>query len=122
MVIRGGLITLTLGLFAFAFLPLGFVSFYTAGCLVGAGLASLLGSPLRHAAMSVAGPAHRGVSQGLMSLALHTGQIVGAATIGAFIASQPAAETGFSTAMFWLACLALLAAAIRIRQASPSRS
>jgi MFS family permease len=121
-VIRGGLVTLALGLFAFAFFPIGFVSFYAAGCLVGAGLASLLGSPLRHAAMSAAGPAHRGVSQGLMSLSLHTGQIVGAATIGAFIASQPEAESGFRSAMLGLGCIAVVAAMIRIRQASHARS
>lgn len=122
IVIRMGLITLTGGLFVFALAPLGLVSFYAAGCLVGAGLASLLGSPLRHAAMSAAGPENRGVAQGLMSLALHSGQIIGAASIGAFIAAAPAAQSGFSSAMFWLACIAAVAITVRIRQPAGLRS
>ncbi|MGD8322950.1 MAG: MFS transporter [Gammaproteobacteria bacterium] len=121
-VIRIGLVTLTSGLLVFAIAPFGLSSFYAAGCLVGAGLAALLGSPLRHAALAAAGPEHRGVGQGLMSLALHSGQIVGAAAIGAFIAAQPAGQTGFRTAMFWLACIAAVAVAIRIRQPRPAHS
>lgn len=122
IVIRAGLVTLTAGLLVFAYAPLDLVGFYAAGCLVGAGLASLLGSPLRHAALSVSGPHNRGVSQGLMSLALNTGQIAGAAAIGALIAAQPRDQAGFRSAMLWLACVAALAVVVRIRPADSAGS
>jgi MFS family permease len=122
IVIRSGLMTLVCGLMVFALVPFGQTTFYLAGCLVGAGLAALLGSPLRHAALSAAGPENRGGGQGLMSLALHAGQIVGATAIGAFVASQPSAQTGFRTAMFWLACIAVAAMLLRIGQPEARRS
>lgn len=114
-VIRAGLLILLAGVAVFALLPIALFSFYAAGCLIGAGLAALLGAPLRHAALSAAPAEHRGIGQGLMSLALHTGQIAGAAAIGAFMAAETAAASGFRAAMFWLACLVVLACALSTR-------
>lgn len=116
LVIRAGLGALTAGLLVFALAPFGLVSFYTAGGLVGAGLAALLGSPLRHAALSAAGADNRGVGQGLMSLALHTGQIIGAAAIGALIAAAATVPDGFGLAMLWLAGFAAIAILVKIGQ------
>lgn len=115
IVIRAGMVTLTIGLLIFAIAPIALGSFYLAGICVGAGLASLLGAPLRHAALEAAGESNRGAGQGFMSLALHTGQIVGAATIGAFIAAQSEAAAGFATAMLYLCCITALTLLIRIR-------
>lgn len=115
VVIRTGLVVLTGGLLVFALVPVAIWSFYTAGCLVGAGLAALLGAPLRHAALSATPRTLRGLGQGLMSLALQSGQIVGAAAIGAFMAAAPASQTGFRSAMLGLACIGGLAGILSAR-------
>jgi predicted MFS family arabinose efflux permease len=115
VVIRAGLLLLICGLLVYALLPLTIVNFYLAGCIVGTGLASLLGAPLRHAALAATQGRHRGIGQGLMSLTLHAGQITGAAAIGAFMAAQPAAHLGFSAAMLWLAGIVAIAGALSTR-------
>lgn len=114
-VIRAGLVLLIAGLLAFALLPLTITNFYLAGCIVGAGLASLLGAPLRHAALAATPGAQRGIGQGLMSLTLQTGQILGAAAIGAIMAAQPATQGGFRSAMLLLAFIAAIAAIVSAR-------
>ncbi len=114
-VIRAGLVLLIAGLIAFALLPLTITNFYLAGCIVGAGLASLLGAPLRHAALAATPGAQRGIGQGLMSLTLQTGQILGAAAIGAIMAAQPATQGGFRSAMLLLAFIAAIAAIVSAR-------
>lgn len=114
-VIRAGLVLLIAGLLAFALLPLTIANFYLAGCIVGAGLASLLGAPLRHAALAATPGAQRGIGQGLMSLTLQTGQILGAAAIGAIMAAQPATQGGFRSAMLLLAFIAAIAAIVSAR-------
>jgi MFS family permease len=115
IVIRVGLLILLCGLLVFSLMPLTILSFYLAGCLVGIGLASLLGAPLRHAALAATADAHRGIGQGLMSMALHTGQISGAAAIGAMMAAQSAAQSGFQSAMLGLACIAGFAGLLSTR-------
>jgi MFS family permease len=115
IVIRAGLVLLIAGLLAFALLPLTVTNFYLAGCIVGAGLASLLGAPLRHAALAATPGAQRGIGQGLMSLTLQTGQILGAAAIGAIMAAQPATQEGFRSAMLLLAFVAGIAAIVSAR-------
>jgi MFS family permease len=115
VVIRAGLVLLVAGLLAFALLPLTVTNFYLAGCIVGAGLASLLGAPLRHAALAATPGAQRGIGQGLMSLTLQTGQILGAAAIGAIMAAQPATQGGFRSAMLLLAFIAGIAAVVSAR-------
>ena len=54
-VIQVGMACTTIGLVLFASLPLGTLSFYVSGLLVGFGLASLLGAPLRYVALQEGG-------------------------------------------------------------------
>ena len=115
VVIRAGLLVLICGLLFFSLLPLTVANFYLAGCVVGGGLAALLGAPLRHAALAATGGENRGVGQGLMSLTLQSGQIVGAAAIGAVIAAAPAMQVGFRSAMLLLALAAGIASILSAR-------
>jgi len=119
-VIRVGLLILIAGLLVFSLLPLTVVNFYLAGCIVGSGLAALLGAPLRHAALAATRGENRGVGQGLMSLTLQSGQIVGAAAIGAFIAAQPVMQAGFRSAMLLLAAAVGIASILSARLRSGS--
>jgi len=120
VVIRAGLLILISGLLGFSLLPLTVVNFYLAGCVVGSGLAALLGAPLRHAALAATRGENRGVGQGLMSLTLQSGQIVGAAAIGAFIAAQPVMQAGFRSAMLLLAAAVGIASILSARLRSSS--
>ena len=115
LVIRAGLIILAAGTVTFAVPPLTLTRFYVAGLLVGGGLAALLGAPLRHAALAATPAGHRATGQGLMSLALHAGQIVGAAAIGALLAAAPLGQAGFRDAMFMLSALVVAAALVSAR-------
>jgi EmrB/QacA subfamily drug resistance transporter len=105
-VIQTGLILTTLGLAMFGLLPLGYGTFYFGGALVGLGLSSLLGAPLRYVVLQEAGDAQRGAGQGLLTLFLSIGQLVGSAAIGGIAASAVDATGGYATALLVLAAVA----------------
>jgi MFS family permease len=87
-VVQGGLALTVLGLALFAWLPLNLVSFYSAGAIVGFGLSGLLGAPLRYIMLQEAGETRRGAGQGLLTLFLNVGQVVGSAVIGGVAGSN----------------------------------
>jgi MFS family permease len=109
-VIQAGLTLSAAGLVVFGTAPMGFASFYAAGMLVGLGLSSLLGAPLRYVVLQEAGEARRGAGQGLLTLFLSAGQLVGAAAIGGIAASAASAATGYPAALLsaGVACAATL--------------
>ena len=71
-----GTIILTIGLIAIAIYPHNLILFITAGCLVGVGMVTIIGAPLRYIVLSEAKPTERGA-----------GQLIGGALIGGVIAS-----------------------------------
>lgn len=105
-VIQSGLILTALGLAMFGLLPIGYGTFYLGGALVGLGLSSLLGAPLRYVVLQEAGDAQRGAGQGLLTLFLSIGQLVGSAAIGGIAASAIDATGGYATALLVLAAVA----------------
>jgi MFS family permease len=105
-VIQTGLILTALGLAMFGLLPLTYGTFYFGGGLVGLGLSSLLGAPLRYVVLQEAGEAQRGAGQGLLTLFLSIGQLVGSAAIGGIAASAVDATGGYATALLVLAAVA----------------
>ena len=58
------------------------------GALVGFGMSALLGAPLRYIALQEAGESRRGAGQGLLTLCVSIGQLVGAAMIGGVVGSR----------------------------------
>ncbi len=105
-VIQTGLMLTALGLAIYGLVPLSYGSFYTAGALVGLGLSSLLGAPLRYIVLQEAGDKQRGAGQGLLTLFLSIGQLVGSAAIGGIAASAVDATGGYATALLVLAAVA----------------
>lgn len=81
--------------------------FYTGGCMLGMGLAFLLGAPLRYIINSELGRDNRAVGQGVVTLSTSTGQILSAALIGGVIASFSTSFLGFQTALGLLVFVAL---------------
>ena len=106
------------GLMLFRWLPPGTASFYVAGIAVGFGLSSLLGAPLRFAALEEGGESSRGASQGLLTFSLGIGRLFGLSLIGSIAAGAVSAAAGYRQSMFAIAlaaCVALLASA-RLRK------
>ncbi|HEX7081224.1 MAG TPA: MFS transporter [Gammaproteobacteria bacterium] len=109
-VIQAGLVLTGAGLATFHVQPLGIGTFYTAGALVGLGLAALLGAPLRYVVLRESGESRRGAGQGLLTLFLSAGQLVGSAAIGAVAGSTAHASAGYASALLSLAgaCVVVL--------------
>ncbi|WP_428097079.1 MFS transporter [Candidatus Rariloculus sp.] len=114
-VIQLGLLLTVTGLFLFALLPLTRLNFYGAGVCVGFGLSGLLGAPLRYVALKEAGPERKGAGQGLLTLFLSTGRIVGASVIGGVVASGANELSGYREALLYLAIIGAFAFGISFR-------
>ena len=93
----------------FAWLPLNTVSFYAAGGAIGFGLSGLLGAPLRYITLQEAGESRRGAGQGLLTLFLSVGQLVGSAVIGGVVGSNANQLGGYRHALLTVAIACLVA-------------
>ena len=100
------------GLLLVAFLPATLVSFYMSGGIIGVGLSALLGSSLRYIMLNEAPPDERGAAQGVLTLFTSMGQLLGAAAVGAIIASHNGAAEGYSSAFAALGVFMLLLASV----------
>jgi MFS family permease len=98
-VVQGGLSLTAVGLVLLALAPLDLVSFYSAGAVIGFGLSALLGAPLRYITLQEAGEERRGSGQGLLTLCVSVGQLVGSALIGGLVGSTADALGGYRHAL-----------------------
>jgi MFS family permease len=97
-VILGGTALQTGGLLAIAAMPASRAAFYGGSVAIGLGLAVLLGSALSYILLEESKAEERTVVQGLNTLSLGVGQLVGGALIGAVAASATGAAGGYATA------------------------
>lgn len=72
--------------------------FLLSGVLVGCGLSSLLGAPIRYIMLNESAPADRSVAQGIVTLSGSIGQLTGSALVGAVAASTGGSAAGYSNA------------------------
>ena len=116
-VVQLGLVLTLAGLLLFALLPLDWRNFYLSGALVGFGMSALLGAPLRYIALHEAGDQRRGAGQGLLTLCVSVGQLVGAAMIGGVVGSASDALPGYrhSLLTFAGACAVALMLSVALR-------
>lgn len=123
-VIQLGMTATICGLLLFALLRLDMLGFYVAGIVIGFGLASLLGAPLRYVALEEGGETNRGASQGLLTVCLSTGRLFGASLTGGVAASAAVAVSGYRRAMISIAvaCVAALIASAWLRRRQPDGS
>ncbi len=82
-----GTLILTIGLIAIAVYPNDFLLFIVAGCLVGVGMVTIIGAPLRYIVLTEAKPTERGAGQAIVNMLSSAGQLIGGALIGGIIAS-----------------------------------
>jgi MFS family permease len=108
-VVQLGLALTVAGLLLFGLLPLDWPNFYLSGALVGFGMSALLGAPLRYIALHESGEERRGAGQGLLTLCISVGQLVGAAIIGGVVGSASHALLGFRHSLLAMAAACALA-------------
>jgi MFS family permease len=113
-VVQLGLACTVLGLALFGLLPLDWRSFYVSGVLVGLGMSGLLGAPLRYIVLQEAGAERRGAGQGLLTLCVSIGQLVGAAVIGGVGGSARAVLPGYRQSLLAVAAACLLALVLSV--------
>ncbi|WP_296882484.1 MFS transporter [uncultured Methanobrevibacter sp.] len=82
-----GTLMLTAGLIAIAVYPNNLILFIVAGTLIGVGLVTIIGAPLRYIVLTEAKPTERGAGQAIVNMLSSAGQLIGGALIGGIIAS-----------------------------------
>lgn len=82
-----GTLIMTFGLIAIAVWPDNFILFIGAGCLIGVGMVTIIGAPLRYIVLTEAKPQERGAGQAIVNMLSSAGQLIGGALIGGVIAS-----------------------------------
>lgn len=86
-IMAAGTIIMTIGLIAITVYPENLIFFIIAGCLVGIGMVTIIGAPLRYIVLSEAKPTERGAGQAIVNMLSSAGQLIGGALIGGIIAS-----------------------------------
>ena len=99
---------LVIGLFMLSTLGSSFYLFIISGMVIGLGLSSVLGSPLRYIMLSESPASQRAAGQALININSSVGQLVGGALIGAVIASQGGTALGYQSAYLLIACIAIV--------------
>ena len=82
-----GTLILTFGLIVIAVYPHNMILFIAAGCLIGVGMVTIIGAPLRYIVLREAKPTERGAGQAIVNMLSSAGQLIGGALIGGVIAS-----------------------------------
>ena len=82
-----GTLMMTAGLIAIAIYPNNMIFFIIAGCLIGVGMVTIIGAPLRYIVLSEAKPQERGAGQAIVNMLSSAGQLIGGALIGGVIGS-----------------------------------
>lgn len=99
--------------------------FYVSGTLIGLGLAALLGSSLRYVMLNEAPADQRAAAQGILTLFTSVGQLLGAAFVGAVVASHNGSTSGYDVAFdllgVFMILLAVVSAGLKSRKAEISQ-
>lgn len=107
LMITGGF-TLAVGLLIFSLFGNLFSFFVLSGVLIGLGLSSLLGAPVRYIMLNEFPEKERASGQGLININSSAGQLVGGALIGSVIASFGGGVIAYESAYLILAVSAVI--------------
>lgn len=114
VVILLGTTLLAGGMILVGFAGVSLMLFYLAAALVGLGLSTLLGAPLRYIMLNEASPGERAAAQGALTLFTSVGQLVGGALVGAVAASEGGGVGGYETAYLVVGVIAAALAALAL--------
>ena len=115
-----GLALTAAGFFCIQFSTHGKIYFYSGGVLIGFGLSILAGSSLRYIMLNEVGPEDRAVTQGMLTIFISLGQLIGAAIIGVMVASNANSE-GYLTVFMYQAILVVIMILPALRLKSKSQ-
>ncbi|MGB7962572.1 MAG: MFS transporter, partial [Propionicimonas sp.] len=122
-VITAGISVMSLGMLLLSQASASLAAFSGAGVLIGLGLASLLGAPIRYVTLNETTRQERSSAQGLVGVFTGLGQLVGSAVVGAVAASTSSTSTGYDAAFGLIGILGimLLAAAVLLKSRAAER-
>ena len=103
-----GTLIMAFGLIAIAAYPDNFILFIIAGCMIGVGMVTIIGAPLRYIVLTEAKPTERGAGQAIVNMLSSAGQLIGGALIGGVIASF-SGIFGYKISLILAAVVALIA-------------
>ena len=103
-----GTLILAIGLIAIAAYPNNLIFFIIAGCMIGVGMVTLIGAPLRYIVLTEAKPQERGAGQAIVNMLSSAGQLIGGALIGGIIASF-SGILGYKISLILAAAVSLIA-------------
>jgi len=107
-IIQAGIALTAAGFILFATATVSLATYVVAGALAGLGMSSLLGAPLRYVVLNEAGAGHRGAAQGLLTVFLSVGQLLGASVVGSVAASFGNGAGAFQSALLAIGVLTLI--------------
>lgn len=113
-IMSAGTIMLAIGLIAIAIYPHDLILFIIAGCLIGVGLVTIIGAPLRYIVLTEAKPYERGAGQAIVNMLSSAGQLIGGALIGGIIASF-SGILGYKLSLILAATVAIIAFLFTLR-------
>jgi MFS family permease len=107
-VLLGGSVLLAAGMLMMGLLASQLWAFYSASVLVGAGMACLLGAPVRYIMLNEAPEEDRAAAQGAVTVFTGVGQLLSGALVGAVAASAGGGQSGYAMAFIVTGGVALL--------------
>lgn len=93
-----GSLILVAGLFILSFFAYSFYIFILSGIMMGLGLITIIGAPLRYIMLSESPPQYRASGQALININASAGQLIGGALVGGIIASKGGNYAGYELA------------------------
>ena len=106
VVILAGTTLLAAGMLMLSRAAASFPLFILSGVVIGLGLSSLLGAPMRYIVLNEAPAEDRGAAQGVLTVFTGVGQLISGALVGAAAASAGGGVKGYSTAYLIIAIVA----------------
>jgi EmrB/QacA subfamily drug resistance transporter len=113
-VILAGTLLLATGMAVLGILGAQLWAYYAASVLIGLGLASLLGAPIRYIMLNEAPPEDRAAAQGAVTVFTGVGQLLSGALVGAVAASGGGGMSGYMLAYLVCAGVAAVLAALAL--------
>jgi EmrB/QacA subfamily drug resistance transporter len=107
-VLLAGSAVLAAGMFVWGTLSGNLALYYVGSVLVGFALGVLLGAPLRYIMLGEADAGNRASAQGALTLFTSTGQLLGAALLGALVASRGGGAAGYESAYTVIGAIAVV--------------
>ncbi len=98
LVVLAGALLLTAGMLLLGLLGAQLWAFYVASALIGMGLASLIGAPIRYIMLNEAPPEDRAAAQSAVTVFTGVGQVLSGALVGAVAASGGGGVAGYTMA------------------------